>query len=532
MSIRTRLTVLFVALAAMTVLASAVVGYRSTADRVQLEIDQTLRGALSRVVESGLDMRSCGALGVLDGASAEAGGGRRFDGGRRQFESPVSGLQCIDTFGAVIGMGDSDQRIPTATLPVDATDRMIARQRRNDRPTIGRIGPDGPKGPNGPNGGPGLRRDINGRSRPPGPPSPRSARGTQLALPDIRLRTVDIDGVSLRIATAAIRGGGAVMGARELDERNRILQGLRQRFIAIGVGVIAAAAALGALAARAFAQPIRALTGVTASIAADGALSDDTEIAASITRRRDEIGRLASSFALMLGSLRGARSQQRQLAQDAGHELRTPLTSLRTNVDVLTKYPDLPRERRQDILREMEAELRELSSLTDELLVLATDATPDDPVADVDLFDVTQRAVDRVKRRSGRVIEISGLPSTVRGRRIQISRAIDNVLANAAKFDSSGEPIEVSVDNDRVSVRDHGFGFAPKDIIRVFDRFYRSDAARQLPGTGLGLAIAADATRAHGGTATAANHPDGGAVVQLTFPGLRPTDGDSDAEPA
>lgn len=500
MSLRIRLSLMFVALAAMSVLAAAFVGYRSTADRVEFEIDQTLRSTLTRVVESGLESRFCGALGIVRSD-------RRVDGRSRPFDSPVASLQCVGVSGDVVRLVDSNTSSPVDTLPVDAIDRTMALQRLSDSPA---------KRP----------RDRPGRPRPPddlsglGPTRPRSLRpdrGDARTALDVRLRTVGVGGVSVRIATAAIPGGGALMGARELDERDRILQGLRRRFILIGLGVIAAAAALGAIAARAFARPIRALTGITASIAAEGALSVDAEIGASITRRRDEIGRLASSFSLMLGSLRGSRNQQRQLAQDAGHELRTPLTSLRTNVDVLAKYPDLPLERRQEILHEMDAELRELSSLTDELLVLATDATPDDPAADLDLFEVTQRAVDRLTRRSGRVVQLSGSPSVVQGRRLQISRALDNVLANAAKFDSSGEPIEVLVENDGVRVRDHGPGFVSSDIARVFDRFYRSDAARQLPGTGLGLAIAADAARAHGGTATAANHADGGAIVDLTF---------------
>ena len=91
--------------------------------------------------------------------------------------------------------------------------------------------------------------------------------------------------------------------------------------------------------------------------------------------------------------------------------------------------------------------------------------------------------------------------------------------SNAAKFDPTATSIEVKVHDQSVSVRDHGPGFDNEDLGRVFDRFYRAGTARQLPGTGLGLAIAAEATKAHGGTATAANHGQGGAIVTLTFVG-------------
>ena len=482
MSIRTRLTFLFVALAGLSVLAAALVGYSSTAKRVQMEIDQTLRVGVGRAVGPGFDGRIC----AIDAAALI---GRRPDR-RRQFDLPGSRLQCIDATGAVVSFSDpaaDGGDTPDSGLPVDSVDRAMATQRLTETPF---------------RGGPGV-----------------AARPFEIGSEEVRIRTVSVDGTSLRIATAPIRGGGAIMVARDLDERDRILSGLRQRFALIGLAVVAVAAVVGSIVARAFAKPIRALTVVTASIAAEGALSADARIGSSITNRRDEIGKLASSFSSMLGSLRGSREQQHRLAQDAGHELRTPLTSLRTNVDVLTKYPDLAPENRLAVLREMDAELRELSALTDELLVLATDATPDDPVVDVDLFELTQRAVDRFERRTGRRVELTGTSFSIRGRRLQISRAVDNVLANAAKFDPTTAPLEVTAHDERVSVRDHGPGFANEDLGRVFDRFYRADTARQLPGTGLGLAIAAEATKAHSGTATAANHGRGGAIVTLTFVG-------------
>ncbi len=67
------------------------------------------------------------------------------------------------------------------------------------------------------------------------------------------------------------------------------------------------------------------------------------------------------------------------------------------------------------------------------------------------------------------------------------------------------------------TVRDHGPGFAEKDLEHVFDRFYRSDHARRMPGSGLGLAIVKQAAEAHGGSAVAANAPGGGAILSVSF---------------
>ena len=104
----------------------------------------------------------------------------------------------------------------------------------------------------------------------------------------------------------------------------------------------------------------------------------------------------------------------------------------------------------------------------------------------------------------------------------QLLRVLDNVLDNAAKFDRSTEPIEVLVRPGTITVRDHGAGIEPTDLIRVFDRFYRAPGARAQPGSGLGLAIANDVVRRHGGTISAANHPEGGALITISLPLVDP----------
>jgi two-component system sensor histidine kinase MprB len=66
-------------------------------------------------------------------------------------------------------------------------------------------------------------------------------------------------------------------------------------------------------------------------------------------------------------------------------------------------------------------------------------------------------------------------------------------------------------------VRDDGPGIEPADLPHIFDRFYRAPGARKLPGSGLGLAIVRQAAESRGGSVRAENHPDGGAVVRVSF---------------
>jgi two-component system sensor histidine kinase MprB len=100
-----------------------------------------------------------------------------------------------------------------------------------------------------------------------------------------------------------------------------------------------------------------------------------------------------------------------------------------------------------------------------------------------------------------------------------MERAVWNMLENAGKWSGEGGAVEVSLAGGEFRVRDHGPGFADEDRPLVFDRFYRSAAARSMPGAGLGLAIVREVAEAHGGSVEAENAEDGGAVVRLSLNG-------------
>ena len=79
-------------------------------------------------------------------------------------------------------------------------------------------------------------------------------------------------------------------------------------------------------------------------------------------------------------------------------------------------------------------------------------------------------------------------------------------------------PIDVTVKEGSVTVRDHGPGIDPADLPHVFDRFYRAPRARALPGSGLGLAIVRQVAEAHGGKVTASRAEGGGSLFTLSLP--------------
>jgi two-component system sensor histidine kinase MprB len=221
----------------------------------------------------------------------------------------------------------------------------------------------------------------------------------------------------------------------------------------------------------------------------------------------------------MMGALEESQQAQQQLIADASHELRTPLTAHRTNVELLAR-PDLPADRRPQVLAAAARGIEELSTLIGDLIQAARNGRSVDAREPVALDDVVGRAVERAQRRAGEVRIASSLePYTVSAAPSRVERAVDNVLDNALKWSPGGSTVEVTLAGGVLAVRDHGAGVEPADLPHVFDRFYRSAAARSLPGSGLGLAIVKQTVEDHGGTVAIANAEDGGAVVELRFDG-------------
>jgi two-component system sensor histidine kinase MprB len=245
----------------------------------------------------------------------------------------------------------------------------------------------------------------------------------------------------------------------------------------------------------------------------------------------DELARLAHSFNTMLAALEDSVRAQRALVADASHELRTPLTSLRTNIEVLAQAHDLEPSTRRQLLHDVVTQLEELSALVGDLVDLAREQEPDPSQEDVRLDELAGQAVARARRHSPAVrFELDAEPCVVRATAQRLDRALANLLDNAAKWSGEDGVVEVGVRADgTVTVRDHGPGFEPADLPRVFDRFYRAATARGKPGSGLGLAIVRQVAESHGGTVRAENALGGGALLTLVLAGASRPGAEMDA---
>jgi two-component system, OmpR family, sensor histidine kinase MprB len=121
--------------------------------------------------------------------------------------------------------------------------------------------------------------------------------------------------------------------------------------------------------------------------------------------------------------------------------------------------------------------------------------------------------------------QLTRSPALLTGQESAVARAVTNLIDNAGKWSSAGDVVEVVADSSGLVVRDHGPGVDETDLPFVFDRFYRSRAARRLPGSGIGLSIVKQVALTHGGEVELGSAAGGGAIAQLRFPKLRPVEG-------
>ena len=324
--------------------------------------------------------------------------------------------------------------------------------------------------------------------------------------------TVTIGSTRYRVRTTGV-ANGAVQVARPLTEVERVLGSYRARITVLVVGVTAAATLVGSLIAARVTAALRRLTTAADTVRTTGRF--DVSVP---TEGNDEVSRLGSAFGSMLETLDRSRAEQQRLVEDAGHELRTPLTSLRTNLDVLRRHPDLSDGDRSQIVDDLHSEVEVMVDLVDEIVTVAAGVATDEPLTEFSLGDAARRVAERFARRTSRTLEVVADDSPVRAQESAVERAISNLVDNAAKFDPSGGTIDVHVADGVLEVRDRGPGIAADELDHVFERFRRATTAQALPGSGLGLSIVRDIVTRNGGRVHAAARPGGGAVVGFRLP--------------
>ncbi|WP_067693093.1 HAMP domain-containing sensor histidine kinase [Nocardia jejuensis] len=337
---------------------------------------------------------------------------------------------------------------------------------------------------------------------------------------EFSLRTVG----DRRVLAQHTNSGATLVIEQRLDPTREALNRLALLLFVVGGGGVLLAAAAGTAVARTGLRPVARLTAATQRVAR----TDD--LAPIPVTGDDELAQLTERFNTMLRALGDSRERQRRLVADAGHELKTPLTSLRTNAELLIASsrpgsPQIPDQDMAELRDDVMGQIEELSTLVGDLVDLAREEAPNIQYERVDLAAVAEHALERARRRRGRIeFQVSLRPWMVYGDEAGLERALLNVLDNAAKWSPDGSIVLVRMaENGRglleFTVDDAGPGIDPAERDLVFERFYRATAARSMPGSGLGLAIVKQVVTKHGGTIAAESSERGGTLVRIVLPG-------------
>jgi two-component system OmpR family sensor kinase len=358
------------------------------------------------------------------------------------------------------------------------------------------------------------------------------------------------------VALPLPNGSGSVILATSLDEVNDTVARLVYIDIIVGAAVLAGLAVVGYSLVRTALRPLYEIE-LTAAAIGRGDLGRRVPEHPPGT----EVGRLSRALNAMLEQVErafGARAaseararrserRMRQFVADASHELRTPLTSIRGFAELYRQGAVTDTEEVARLLGRIEDEATRMGLLVEDLLLLARlDRERPLQQAPVDVRAVAEDAVEAARVTAPEravdlvVDEPNGTASdpagpgdlSVAGDEPRLRQVVTNLIDNALAYSQPDAPVVVrltrAVRDDRlmvaVEVVDRGPGLTAEQAERVFERFYRTDAARSRArgGTGLGLSIVAAIVAAHGGTVEVDSAPGGGTTFRVLLPPAGP----------
>ncbi|HEY4872798.1 MAG TPA: ATP-binding protein [Steroidobacteraceae bacterium] len=363
--------------------------------------------------------------------------------------------------------------------------------------------------------------DLLERPLPSYPQTSREGQPSRLRLPTEpigrSLMLVGPDGKAFRVVVVAGPNRGPIHRFGELE-----LPGVRAATLIIALVV---SAVVCFLLARYLTAPVDRLRDATQRIAS-GDLN--VRVLPSLKGRKDDLGLLAADFDAMAERVRSLLESKHQLLRDVSHELRSPLARLQLALSLAQRGDN----GQADNLARIGREADRLEQLIARALLLARLERPA-LGAESERVDITHLlaeivadvAIEADVRRAQVALHTSGTLEVMADREA-LRSAFENVLRNAVRYSPVGSQLHVrAVRRDasiEVVIEDQGPGVPEKDLVLIFEPFYRVDSARDRAegGEGLGLAIAARAITLHHGTIEARNLSPAGLAVRIVLPAL------------
>ena len=294
----------------------------------------------------------------------------------------------------------------------------------------------------------------------------------------------------------------------------------------LALGALALALVMVQILARGMTSPLREMAD-----AAQAMSKGDYQRRVTATSR-DEVGDLARAFNQMAAELAEVDRTRRDLIANVSHELRTPISALQALLENLVDEVGTPDPATFKI---MLAQVERLGRLVAQLLDLSKFESGVVPlqVSTFEIFELVEQALYEARvnaqQRNGKTVDIgmsvvpAGLRATADPERIH--QVLTNLVENAVRHSPDGGHVTIAArpapTGIELAVTDEGPGISPNEASLVFERFYRSDAARSSKdgGSGLGLAIARWIVDLHGGDIKAEQGDPSGCRMVVTLPG-------------
>ena len=333
------------------------------------------------------------------------------------------------------------------------------------------------------------------------------------------------------IARSLPSGEGTVVISVALDSVDKTVAGLRGIFILISFIVLISIAIVARSLIKLTLKPLNQIEKTAAAIA-----EGDLSARLPEVNSRTEVGRLTGSLNTMLSRIEESftirtesENKLRRFVADASHELRTPLTAIRGFAELHRQGAVVGEEKTKELVSRIEKESIRMSSLVEDLLLLARlDQSRELTFDPVDINHLVKEAVASAQAAGpGYEITVSSANDEVfvLGDSMRIHQAIANLLANARTHTPVGTKIAVNISQGdletKISISDNGPGLSEEDQKRVFERFFRADPSRVRvggEGSGLGLAIVDAVMKAHGGRVEVNSKIGEGATFTIIFP--------------
>jgi heavy metal sensor kinase len=334
----------------------------------------------------------------------------------------------------------------------------------------------------------------------------------------------------LRLVTMPVMDNGRMMGvvqvASSLEGVEEALDKLALILLIAVPAVLLFTSAGGLFLANKALRPVDQITRIARRIG-----SGDLSQRIRIKRVNDELGRLAATFNEMIAKVDESFRQVKRFTADASHELKTPLTILRGEVEVGLKKERAPKEYKRILVSNLE-EITRMSRIVDDLLTLSRADMGELKMEreDVELSALAREVWDDLQILAHqRKVELTFIGDglvPVDGDPLFLRQLILNLAENGLKYTRPGGEVSIKVERDRdngiakVLVADTGVGIEPKDLKRIFDRFFRTDKARSRDtgGTGLGLSICQWIVQAHKGGIAVKSKVGKGSTFTVTLP--------------